>query len=246
MKKIFVSLAMILLAGSFTMNAQNLEKVLDNYFDAIGIDNLLKTNTIIMKGKIVQMNMDLPMELYQKRPKKLRMEAEIQGTKFVQGYNGKDGWAIMPWTGSTDPQDVTGDQLKGLEQMADIEGDLYNWEKKGYTVTLEGSEDMEGTPVYKIKLVKPDGDAFIFYMDKDNYVVLKEDATVKVQGTPVESSTFFSNFKSVEGMVMPFSIESRMNGQVTSQIEIDSIEVNKVLEDSMFEKPDSTMKNMPE
>ena len=233
-------MAMILFIGSFAVQAQNLNKVLDNYYDAVGMKKLLNTNTIIMKGKIVQMNMELPMTMFRKRPDKMRMEAEIQGNKFVQAYNGKDGWAIMPWTGSTDPQPLTDDQVKLLEQEADIEGDLYNWKEKGFDVTLEGSDEMEGTPVFKIKVVKPSGNDYTYYIDKDNYVVLREDARVKVQGTPIESSTYYSNFKSVDGMIMPFSIESKMNGQVTSQITIDSVEVNQNIDDSMFDMPEPT------
>ena len=231
---------MILFIGSFAVQAQNLNKILDDYYDAVGMKKLLNTTTIVMKGNIVQMNMDLPMTMYRKRPNKMRMEAVIQGNKFVQAYNGKDGWAIMPWTGSTDPQPLTDDQVKLLEQEADIEGDLYNWKEKGFEVTLEGSDEMEGTPVYKIKVVKPSGNEYTYYLDKDNNVVLREDARVKVQGTPIESATYYSNFKSVDGMIMPFSIESKMNGQVTSQITIDSVEVNQDIDDSMFDMPEAT------
>ncbi len=237
MKKIISSLSVILFLGSFSLYAQNLDKILDSYYDAIGMSTLLKTKTIAMKGKILQSDMELPMEMYQKRPNKLRMEAEIQGAKFIQVFDGKDGWAVMPWTGSTEPQSLNDDQIKNIKQMADFEGDLYNWKEKGYDVTLEGEEDMEGTPVYKIKLLKPDGDQFIYYLDKDNFVVLKVDAKIKVQGTPVEGSTFFSNFKTIDSMIMPFSIESRVNGKVVSQIEIDSIDVNKDIDDAIFEKP---------
>ncbi|HYW94297.1 MAG TPA: outer membrane lipoprotein-sorting protein [Bacteroidales bacterium] len=240
MKKMISSLAMILFIGSFAVQAQNLNKILDDYYDAVGMKKLLNTTTIVMKGNIVQMNMDLPMTMYRKRPNKMRMEAVIQGNKFVQAYNGKDGWAIMPWTGSTDPQPLTDDQVKLLEQEADIEGDLYNWKEKGFEVTLEGSDEMEGTPVYKIKVVKPSGNEYTYYLDKDNNVVLREDARVKVQGTPIESATYYSNFKSVDGMIMPFSIESKMNGQVTSQITIDSVEVNQDIDDSMFDMPEAT------
>lgn len=239
MKRLISFFGMILFIGSFAIQAQTLDKVLDNYYDAVGMKKLHETNSIVMKGKIIQGNMELPMTMYQKRPKKLRMEAEVQGTQFLQVYNGKEGWTVMPWTGSTEPQPMNEDQIKILEQEADIEGDLYDWKDKGFKVTLEGSDEMEGTPVYKIKLVKPDGNEFTFYLDKDNYVILKTDAKVKIQGNPIETTTFYSNFKSVDGMVMPYSIESRMNGQVTSQITIDSIEVNKGLEDSMFEKPAS-------
>jgi outer membrane lipoprotein-sorting protein len=237
MKKIISFLCLVLLTGTMSIYSQSLKDVLDKYYDAVGMDALTKTNSLIMKGKVIQSTMELPMELSLKRPNKVRMEADIQGTKFIQVYNGKEGWAVMPWTGSTEPQALDDEQVKSLKQMSDIEGELYNWKEKGYDVTLEGSDDVEGTPVYKVKVVKPGNDEFIFYLDKDNYIILKSDAKITVQGSPVESSNYYSNFKMVDGMAMPYSIETRMNGQVVSQIEIDTIALNKVLPDSLFEKP---------
>ena len=170
----------------------------------------------------------------------VRMEAEIQGTKLIQAYDGENGWTIMPWTGSVEPQDLNEDQLKGMKQMADMEGDLYNWEEKGFELTYEGEEDMEGTPVHKLKLVKEDGDVFTYYIDAENYVILKVDSKVDVQGTEMMSSSYYSNFKPVEGMIMPFSIENRVNDQVQLQLVIESYEIDSEIDNSMFKKPGST------
>jgi hypothetical protein len=147
---------------------------------------------------------------------------------------------IAPWTGSMEPQDMSEDQVKGMKQMGDMEGDLYNWKDKGFKVTLEGEDEMEGTPVYKIRLEKEDGDVFTYYIDAENYVILKVDSKVMVQGTEVESSSYYSNFKPVEGMIMPFNIESRVNDQVQMQIVIDSYQIDTDVDDSMFKKPETT------
>ncbi len=240
MKKYFSLLGLIILAGTLTLSAQDVDKILENYFEVIGQDKVSDIKTIVSKGKAMQMGMEFPIVLYQKRPGMMRMEAEIQGTKMVQAYNGESGWAIMPWTGSMEPQDMGEDQNKSLEQMADMDGDLYNWKEKGFDLTLVGEEDMEGTPVYKLKLVKPDGDEFLYYIDSENYVVLRVDSKVNVQGAEVESSSYYSNFKPVEGMIMAHSIESRMGDQVTMQIVLESFEIDTELDNSLFEKPSSS------
>ncbi len=241
MKTRLFILSLILFTGSFALNAQSLDKILDKYYDVIGIDKLLTTNSIVMRGKIIQTGTEIPTVMYQERPKKMRMEAEIpDGTKFIQAYDGKEGWAIMPWTGSQDPQAMTEEQQKALEQMGDIEGDLYNWKKKGYDVTLEGTEKLDGADVYKIKLVKPSGDEYVFYLDKNKHIILKEDAKVNVQGTKVETNIYFSDFRPVDGMTMPFNIQTKKDGQLFSQFIIEDIEVNQDIDDSLFEKPGSS------
>lgn len=240
MKKILSLALSAFLLSAVSLTAQDLEEILDNHFEVIGMDEVLETNTIIAKGKAIQMGTEFPMVLFQKRPDKVRMEAEIQGTKLVQAYNGENGWAIIPWTGSMEPQDMTEDQTKSIKQMGDIDGDLYNWEEKGHTLTFEGEEEMEGTPVYKLKLEKEDGDVFTYYLDAENYVILRADSKVDMQGTEVEASSYFSNFKPVQGMIMPHSIESKVNDQVQSQIVIDSFEIDSEIDDSIFEKPAET------
>jgi outer membrane lipoprotein-sorting protein len=240
MKKI-ISLALALFTGvGMGIHAQDLDEILDNYFEVIGLSKVLETETVISKGKAVQMGMEFPMTLYQKRPGKARMEAEIQGTVFIQAYNGESGWTVMPWTGTAEPQDLSEDQVKAMEQMSDIEGDLYNWEEKGHKLSLIGEEDMEGTPIYKLKLEKEDGDLYYYYLDAENFVILKVDAQVMVQGTAVESSSYYTNFKPVEGMIMPFSIETRINDQVTMNIMLEEILVNEEVDDNIFEKTDPT------
>lgn len=234
---LLIATSMIAITNS---TAQDLKEILENHFEIIGMDKVLETNTVIARGKAVQMGTEFPMVLYQKRPNKVRMEAEIQGTKLIQAYDGENGWTIMPWTGSLEPQTMTEEQAKGMKQMSDMDGDLYNWEEKGHKLSHEGEEEMEGTSVYKLKLEKEDGDVFTYYLDTENYVILRVDSRVEVQGTEMEASSYFSNFKPVQGMIMPHSIESRVNDQVQSQIVIDSYEVDPEIDDSMFNKPDST------
>jgi hypothetical protein len=236
MKKILSIISAIVLLGSTNVFSQDLQEILDNYFEVTGLEKVLETNSMIAKGKAVQMGMEFPMSMYQKRPMKVRVEAEIQGMKMVQAFNGQDGWAIMPWTGSLEPQDMSPDQVKGMKQSADMEGDLYNWQEKGFMLTLEGEEEMEGTPAYKLKLEKPDGDVFTYFLDAEDYVILKVDAKVMVQGTPIETSSYYSNYKPVEGMIMPHSIETRMGGQVQMSLLIDGYEINPEIADSLFEK----------
>lgn len=237
MKKLFSFLTILILSASVNLIAQDPDEILENYFEVIGQEKMLEFETFIYKGKIIQMGMELPMTMYQKRPAKARMEAEIQGAKIIQVYDGENGWSIIPMTGSMEPQDMGEDETKSMKQMADIDGDLYNWKKKGFDLTLIGEDDMEGTAVYKIKLVKPDGDEYIYYIDAENYVVLRVDSKIMMQGVQLEASSTFSNFKPVSGIVLPYSVEQEMNGQVVMQIVFDSVELDAEIPDSMFEKP---------
>ena len=104
MKKFGIILWMAVFAFAGTVQAQDLDKVLKNHFEAIGQDKVLKTKGIKMEGSINQMGMEIPFKAMQVRPDKMRTEGTFQGMTFIQVYNGEKGWTINPFTGSSEPQ----------------------------------------------------------------------------------------------------------------------------------------------
>jgi outer membrane lipoprotein-sorting protein len=215
----------------------NLDDVLSKYYEATGINHVKEWNTLIMTGKSTAQGMEFPVTIYMKRPGKIRTEVEIQGNKMLQVLNGDQGWAVAPWSGSTDPQDMTADVVKSMKEQADFEGSLFNWKEKGHKVELIGKEDMEGTSVYKIKVTLVDGNIETYFMDAENFVPLKIASVTKIQGNDTESETFPGNYKEVNGAVLPFAIENKFKGQTVSNVLIEKYEINKEVSDSLFVKP---------
>lgn len=237
MKKAFLFLAALLLVSGGSLMSQSLEEVLSSHFSAIGQDNLLKVNSQKVTGKMIQGGFEIPFIQYAKRPGKVRLEATFQDLTLIQTFNGTEGWMINPFAGVTTPQPMTDDQLRSVKYQADSDGMLWNWKDKGYVVTLEGKEDMEGTSCFKIKLVTEAGDTFTFYIDADSYIILRQNVKMIVMGNESENDSYFSNYTLVDGIAMPGKVESRMNGQLAGTMVFDKVEFNQELEDSMFDKP---------
>lgn len=237
MKRSLLLLASFLLVAGGSLMAQSLDEVLAEHFSAIGQDNQLKVNSQKVTGKLIQSGLEIPFVQYAKRPGKVRLEATLQGLTLIQTYNGTEGWVINPFAGVTTPQPMNEDQLRSIKYQADSDGMLWNWKEKGYQVTLEGKEDMEGTSCYKIKLETEPGDVFTFYIDADSYILLRQNAKIKVMGNESENDTYFSNYSMVEGIAMPGKAETKMQGQLVMTLIFDKVELNPGLEDSMFEKP---------
>lgn len=235
MKKLFSVLLVALIAAPTF--AQTLDGVLKDYFEAVGQDKVAKCESIKATGKIVQMGIEIPFIMYNKRPGSYRTEGTFQGMTFVQAYNGTEGYTINPFTGSTDPQPLSPDELKSMKVQSDMDGLLWNYKEKGNTVTLEGKEDVEGTECYKLKIVSADGDEYLYFIDTDSYMNIKNTSKVKVQGAVVESDNYMSNFMQVNGIAMPGKIESRYEGQTTMVIDIENYELNVKLDDSLFNPP---------
>lgn len=236
MKKLFylLSITFFVISG-IALNAQTLDEILAKHFETIGQDKLSQVQTVITKGKLVQGNIEIPIIGYSKRPNKTRMEGTFQGLTFISAYDGEKGWQLNPFMGDTIPRDATEDELDQLKDQADIDGMLYNYKEKGYTLELTGTDDFEGQKVYLIKVTKPNGNVYTNYMDAENYVVLKTVSKVKVQGVEQEVESFYSNYKPVEGVIMPFSIESKVSGNTIAQFVFDSFTFNDDIDDSLFD-----------
>ncbi|MDX2443126.1 MAG: hypothetical protein QNK30_04945 [Bacteroidales bacterium] len=239
MKKLFVTLTgFVLMSILFFAQAQDLDKILKNHYDAVGQEKLANLKSLSFSGKILQGGMELPFNMYTSRPLKFRMDITVQGQKIVQAFDGEIGWYINPMMGTMDPQDMSPDQIKDMRKQADMDGDLYNYEKKGSTLELVGTEDFEGTEVYKLKLTDKEGDITYYFMDSETFVIIKTTAKRMVQGTEVESESLLSNYQMIDGVAFPFSISTGANGQTMVEIEMDNVDFDTKFEDAFFAKPE--------
>jgi outer membrane lipoprotein-sorting protein len=237
MKKSTTFFAVLFLIAGNSMMSQSLDDILKEHFSAIGQDNILKVNTQKLTGKMLQGGIEIPFTQMAKRPEKIRIEGTFQGLTFIQTFNGMEGWMLNPFTGVTDPQPMSEDDLKGMRYQADMDGMLWNWKEKGYTVAFDGKEDMEGTSCFKIKLDTKEGDSFTYYIDADSYLMLRTNSKMKVMENETESDTYYSNYTMVGGMAVPGKIETKMKEQLVATLIIDKVELNTELDDALFEKP---------
>ena len=239
MKKLFASIMGIaLLSILFSVQAQNLDKILKNHFDAVGQEKLLKLKTLSFSGKIVQGGMELPFNMYMSRPMKFRMDITVQGQKIISAFDGEKGWNINPMMGTTDPQDMGPDQIKDMKKQADLDGELYNYEKKGSKLELVGTEDFEGTDVYKLKLTDKEDNITYYFVDSETYVIIKTTSKRMVEDTEIESESLLSNYQMVNGIAFPFSISAGANGQTMMEMEMEKVEFDNKMDNSFFAKPE--------
>jgi len=236
MKKITTLLSVLLLVSINLVQSQSLDDILKEHFSTTGQDKLLKVNTQKLTGKMIQGGVEIPFIQMAKRPDKVRVEGTFQGLTFKQTYNGKEGWNTNPFVGVTEPQPFSEDELKSIHYQSDMDGMLWNWKEKGYTVTFDGKEDMEGTSCFKIKLISKAGDSFTYYIDSDSYILIRLTTKIKVMGNETEADNYYSNYMQVEGLAVPAKVETKMNEQLVMTIVVDKVELNIELDDTLFEK----------
>lgn len=207
-----------------------------------GSDKIKAIETLKLEGKLQFSGGNFSVELgyvqYQKRGGKYRNDASLQGLDAVTAYDGTTAWQIQPFQGRKDPEKLSADQAKNLAQQADIDGPLVDWKAKGHKVEYLGTEDVDGTAAHKLKVSLKDGDTQYYYLDPDYFLEIRVTTLSKVRGVEFEQETDVGNYEQVNGVYVPFSMESGPVGQPKGQkITIEKAEANVPMDDALFAFP---------
>ncbi len=201
--------------------------------------------TIRFQGRMLvnQGQVELNYTQAKKRPGKVRTDAVLQGMTLVQAFDAASGWKISPFGGRKDPEKMSGDEAKSLVEDAEIGGPLEDWKAGGKTVTYLGTEDVEGTPAHKLKVVRKNGDITYVYLDPDHFLEIREVTQRTEQGAKVEVETDLGDYEKVNEVYFPFSLESGNKGSTVKQkIIIEKAEANIPVDDATFGFPKTAAK----
>ncbi len=226
-------LLFIALFTVLSLNAQSLEEIVKKYSSAIKSDQLANVKTIKITGKMSAMGMEMPMTMYMKNPNKIKVVYSMGGQEMVSSFDGVKGYTINPMTGSTDPVEITGDQLKQVQNNNVFSNEILNYFKSG-KLTLDGEENVNGKPAFRLKATTESTGPVILCIDKSSYLPVKSKTTTEQMGTSIEVESVMSDYKEVEGVVMPGKTTAIANGMEAGVISFDKIEVNIPIEDAVF------------
>jgi len=217
------------------LSAQDLDKILNDHYKASAQDKMSEITSTTMNGKLSAMGMETGVIIYQARPHKFRLEAEIMGSPMIQTYNGTTGWSYFPAMGITEPTEMGTDELKGIINQANMDSPLWDYKDKGNKVELLGAS--EDGSANMIKLTTAEGDEITVWISKETSLLSKVITLQMAQGMEAEIETELKDYKVVKGIPTAHYIGSKMGGQVISAVTFESIEYNKTLDESLFGKP---------
>ncbi len=227
-------------------SAQTVDEIIAKNVEARGgMENIKAVKSLKMTGKMMAQGQEMPFGIEMERPGKVRVEFTLQGKTAIQAYDGQTGWMVMPFMGSDEPEKMTADDLKDIEEQADLDGPLVDYKAKGHTVEFMGKEDMEGTEVYKLKLTLKNGNIRYIYIDTETNLELKTSSKQKRQGQEFEIDAFMGNYKEVKGLMIPYAVEQKVGGRTVSSFTIENVELDPELDDSIFVMPPKGAQTQP-
>ena len=237
-RKTFTCLLLAVLTSA-AAGAQTADEIIEKHLLAMGgKDKLKAVQSQRVSGKMTGQGFEAPFTLEMSRPNKMRMEFTIQGMTGIQAYDGKTAWSLMPFLGKTEPEVAPAEETKLMSEQADMDGLLLDYKERGHTVELVGKEDLEGTPVYKLKVTRKSGDVAYVYIDAEQYLQLKQTSKNTIRGQEVEGEVIFGDFKKVDGLVVPHSIEQKAKGAPGGMVmTVTKVEINPGVADDRYAMP---------
>lgn len=230
MKKLVFALTGLLVAS--VINAQSLEEIVKSYSSAMKSDKLASVTSIKITGKMSAMGMEMPMTMFMKNPNKIKVVYSFNGQDMVSVFDGEKGYMINPMAGSSEPVELTGDQLAQVQKNSAFKNELLGYFKDG-KLTLEGQENVNDKPAFKLKANVGTSPVYMF-LDKSTYLLVKSSTTVDQMGTSMNVDSYMTDYVDIDGVVMPKKTTAMANGMEAAVISFDKIEVNLPMEDSVF------------
>jgi hypothetical protein len=205
---------------------------------AAALNNL---QTLRSSGKLlvpVQGLIELGFLQTKKRPDEVRTEASLQGMTQIEAYDGKEGWRVSPFFGRKDPERMSADDDKALVEDTEMGGPLADWKAKGSTIEYLGTEDVDGTPAHKLKVVRKNGDISFVYLDPDHFLEIRILTQRMRQGAHEEVEMDLGDYEKAGDVFVPTSIEVGSKGSSEKQtIVVDKLEANVSVDDTIFHFP---------
>ncbi len=201
-----------------------------------GKETLAGVQSVRMTGTVKAQGQQMPLTITLKRPNRVRQDMTVQGTKLVQAYDGEKAWALNPMMGPQ-PQVVEGLQADTMKNQSAIDGLLVGYKERGDKLELVGPADVEGRKTWELKLTRTDGQVLHLFLDAETSLEAQWSGSVSQDGMNLDIVTLMSDYQPVDGLMLPRTLRTRVNGQEVAVLTISNIEVNVPVEDSAFAMP---------
>ena len=238
MKLLRISLlASVTLLSGILSFAQTADEIIAKYIDAIGgKDKISSIKSLYTETSSQIMGNEAPGTMTVLNGKGMIVETDFNGSKIIQCFTDKGGWATNPMAGMSTPQAMPEEQYKAGKAQLDIGGELFNYATKGSKVTLVGKEGN----LYNIKLIAKDSSVTNYFIDPATYYVSKMVKSGVIMDQQVEVTTTYSDYKKTDyGYTIPFTFQLEFGTMFSLTSTIKKIEINKEIDPKIFEMPKS-------
>jgi len=198
------------------------ETVLNNYIKAIGGKSKLETvKSVFTTASASMQGMQLGMEMKTTSDNKMSQAILMGGMPMQKTvFNGETGYTMAQG------QKVEFDE-KQIQEMKESAGTFPELNAKN--ASLKGIENVDGENAYAVQF----GDKKVSFYSAESGLKIKDESTQEVNGMPMKSSIFYSDYKKVNDVLFPHTV-SMSNGPMELKFEVSEIKINEGVSEEDF------------
>ncbi|HTQ56692.1 MAG TPA: hypothetical protein VMI94_19635 [Bryobacteraceae bacterium] len=228
--------ALLIVAAAYAADDIKPEAVLDKYVEATGgraayekIHSDMATGTMEITG----MGLKGTLTSYRAEAGKSYTAIELEGVgKIEEGTDGQVAWSINPMEGARIKE---GDERATAFRNAAMQVEMH-WRDFYKKAELNGTEDVDGKPCYKLVLTPNEGGAETRYYDKSTGYLVKVVLPTSTPNGPVTVELGLSDYRDEGGIRVPHTITQKVpNADIL--VKIDSIKHNPDIPAGRFDLP---------
>jgi hypothetical protein len=250
MKRIFISLLIAfflcnLVFAQTIKSDEKAEEIIKKAVEKLGGEKYLQVKsvvgtgnyTILVEGQTHRLSGFVDVIVF---PDKERTEFRTGGVKNVQTNVGESGWLFDGAAGAVKDQNKR--QIEDFRRGMRVSVDNFlrgNWRaEQGAELSYVGRRQAGvGRRNDVVKLTYADGFEVEFEFSDDGFPAKSIYKRINANGEEITEEDRYAQFIDVRGIYAPFIIDHFINGKHTSRINYTSIEFNKTIPDSIFQKP---------
>jgi hypothetical protein len=226
-----------MLAAGFVFVAQGGEQgskadgVIEQYLAATGgREALASIQDRTTHAKLSVMGMTGTMVWQEKAPNKMHQAVDMIMAKVENWFDGQHGYRLDPMQGAGPYSD------QDLEEAREnyVIAPLLHYKKRGWTAEYVGEEPVAEKAAQVVRLTEPSGAKHTYYFDSSTHYLVKQVSPLPAREGQGNQELLYSDYRDVSGFKFPFNIK-RVTPGMTSEIVVESIEVNSKLDDSIFQ-----------
>ncbi len=170
---------------------------------------------------------------------KLRIDIDLKVIRVDRAFDGTSGWErrndiVAPLVGAA---------LAPFARSA-LFNPLLSYRESAVPVTLAGRERVGDREAWVLEFTPAAGSPERFYIDTETSVLLQETRTSSRPDGDVELVISYSDYRRVEGVMVPFSIITERPGQVQT-VTLAEYRVNQPQPEGLYENPAQTASDEP-
>ena len=230
-----------------------------------GLDAWRKVETMMWLGHIESSHAPTPsvrFVLSQKRPNKTRFEIDAMQDRTLRVFDGLQGWKMRPSHGRPEVQPYTIDEARFAQSGPGIDGPLIDYAKKGSSVSLAGTDEIEKHKAYHLIVRTANGEKQHVWVDAETFLEIRYDRPGGEPGPAAPSgsgsqsaagpsaaagapaavsrtvSVIYRDYKTTDGLKIPSTIETGVApGTQPDRMVIERVMVNPPLNEQTFTMP---------